>query len=158
MLILALGLMPSLSTAQIFTTLHNFTEGVDGVSPQAGLCLSGNTLYGATEYGGPYDTSTLFALNTSGTGFTNIYNFTALDINGDNSDGNGPDGTLIISGTTLYGASYYGGTNGNGNVFAFNTNGTFTPLFNFSAGNANSIGNYTNSSGANPRDRPDHFR
>ena len=142
-------------TAQTFTTLHSFTEGIDGVSPQAGLITSGNTLYGATEYGGKYYTSTIFALNTSGTGFITLYNFSAKVANGlgidTNSDGSGGDGTLLLSGNTLYGTAFDGGTNGNGTVFALNTNGTsFTTLHSFAATSINSSGVQTNSDGANP--------
>src|ERR1035437_8874500 len=35
-----------------FTPLHVFTCGRDGAFPQAGLVLSGNTLYGTAEAGG----------------------------------------------------------------------------------------------------------
>src|SRR5438105_3212698 len=53
-------------TAQTFTTLHSFLGyPSDGANPHAGLILSGNTLYGATE-------STVFAVNSDGTGFMNL--------------------------------------------------------------------------------------
>jgi uncharacterized repeat protein (TIGR03803 family) len=154
-LIAGLGLMlVGPVTAQTFTNLHSFTLGSDGTSLQAGLVLSGNTLYGATEYGGEYGYSTVFAVNTNGSGFRTVYNFSAEVANSlgikTNSDGNGPDGTLILSGNTLYGTAYYGGTNGNGTVFAVNTNGTFTTLHSFSAGSGSMPQNYTNSDGANP--------
>src|ERR1017187_4312868 len=83
-------------TAQTFTTLHSFTQYVDGDSPQAGLVLVGNTLYGATEYGGESNNSTLFAISTNGLGFQTMYNFSAKTRNAQgsvtNSDGDGPDG------------------------------------------------------------------
>ena len=41
-----------------------------------------------------------------------------------NSDGAGPTTALILSGSTLYGATYFGGTNSVGTVFAVNTDGT----------------------------------
>ena len=138
--------------AQTFTTLHNFTDGIDGVSLQAGLVLSGNVLYGTTEYGGAQGGSTLFAVNTDGSGFRIVYYFSAetpnnLGFNA-NSDAGGSDGTLVLSGNTLYGASYDGGTNGTGAVFAVNTNGTFTLLHTFSAANTNpATGLFTNSDG-----------
>src|SRR6266851_4913594 len=64
-------------TAQTFTTLHSFT-GSDGAVPMAGLVLSSNTLYGTTVNGGTSDNGTVFAVNTDGTGFTNLYSFTAI--------------------------------------------------------------------------------
>ena len=42
---------------------------------------------------------TVFAVNTDGTGFTNLYSFT------DGSDGANPNAGLILSGNTLYGTT-----------------------------------------------------
>jgi uncharacterized repeat protein (TIGR03803 family) len=132
-----------------FTNLHSF-DGYpsDGTDPQAGLVLSGNTLYGTA--------GTVFAINTNGTGFTNLYSFTATsDPYYTNSDGDSPNG-LILSGNTLYGTAAYGGRFGNGTVFAVNINGTgFTNLHSFKAlipYYTNSFGDVfgTNSDGANP--------
>src|SRR6266853_1711896 len=64
--------------AQTFITLHNFSGNSDGANPQAGLFLSGNMLYGTTTYGGSTSNGTVFAVNTAGTSFTNLYNFTGL--------------------------------------------------------------------------------
>src|SRR5262247_263498 len=56
-----------------FTTLYAFMSvpgfpGVndDGGFPQAGLMLSGNTLYGTASYGGGSAVGTVFAVNTDG--------------------------------------------------------------------------------------------
>ncbi len=142
--------------AQTFTTLHYFDDSDygDGSDPQAGLIISGNTLYGATDGGGSAGSGAVFAVNTDGTGFTNLYSFTVTY--GDwqdstNSDGNSPDGTLALSGNTLYGTAFWGGTNGNGTLFGLNTNGTgFTNLHSFAAGVGSFPYNYTNSDGACP--------
>ena len=48
----------------------------DGAYPHAGLILSGNTLYGTAYGGGSSGNGTVFAVNTDGTGFTNLYSFT----------------------------------------------------------------------------------
>ena len=112
-----------------FTTLYSFTGGSDGAHPGAGLILSGNTLYGTAEYGGSSGYGTVFAVNTNGTSFTNLYSFTATS-NYTNSDGADPFGSLILSGNTLYGEATGGGDWGYGMVFAVNTNGTgFTTLY-----------------------------
>jgi uncharacterized repeat protein (TIGR03803 family) len=92
--------------AQTFSTLYSFTNGSDGSAPEAGLILSGNTLYGTAYNGGSADAGTVFKVNTDGTGFATLYSFT----NG--SDGANPQAGLILSGTTLYGTAQYGGTNG----------------------------------------------
>ena len=146
-LIIGFGLiLADLVTAQTFTTLHSFT-GSDGDGPQAGLILSGSTLYGAADSGGASYKGTVFKLNTDGTGFTTLHSFTAL-LNDTNSDGAYPDGTLAFAGNTLYGTAYNGGTSGNGTVFAVNTNGTgIATVHSFTA---TSGLNATNSDGANP--------
>ena len=134
-----------------FTNLHSFTTTVypgyggnrinsDGANPIAGLILSGNTLYGTAHYGGTNGYGAVFAVNTDGTGFTTLYNFTAMSYSGSidkytNSDGAYPWAGLTLSGNTLYGTAYQGGTHGYGTVFALTTNGTgFTNLYNFTGG------------------------
>ncbi|MDR3455913.1 MAG: hypothetical protein P4N60_00590 [Verrucomicrobiae bacterium] len=148
-LLIALALVAAISPAraQVFTNLHSFTTGggpnytnFDGAIPNAGLVLSGNTLFGAAESGGASNCGTIFRLNTDGSGFTNLYSFT----NG--TDGKNPYATLLLSGNTLYGTTYNGGTSTNGTIFRINTNGTgFTSLYSFTR-----MINTTNSDGANP--------
>jgi uncharacterized repeat protein (TIGR03803 family) len=112
-----------------FTNLWNFTDGSDGAYPYAGLILSGNTLYGTAQEGGSSYCGTVFAINTDGTGFTNLWNFT------DGSDGANPFARLILSSNTLYGTASDGGSSYNGTIFAINTDGTgFTTLWNFTGG------------------------
>jgi uncharacterized repeat protein (TIGR03803 family) len=119
----------------------------DGANPQAGLALSGNTLYGTTYQGGSWDHGTVFALNTDGTGFTILHNFADTPYNNTNSDGAHPQAGLILSGDTLYGTANRGGSAGNGTVFAVKTDGTgFTTLHSFTA----TFPYITNSDGANP--------
>src|SRR5438552_8314630 len=97
--------------------LHNFT-GNDGARPEAGLILSGNTLYATAAEGGSSGNGTVFAVNTDGTSFTNLHIFTALSGPlSANSDGAFPDTGLILSDNILYGTAYYGGSSGNGTVF-----------------------------------------
>src|ERR1035437_6777005 len=103
-LIAGLGLIPAgRVTAQTFTTLHSFNYS-DGNFPVAGLILSGNTLYGTAEVGGSSGDGTVFAVNTGGTGFTNLHSFTAFSslYPYGNSDGGYPFAGLILSGNTLY--------------------------------------------------------
>ena len=104
-----------------FTNVHSFGYVVapgygprinaDGAFPNAGLILSGATLYGTTYYGGSSGNGTIFKVSTNGTGFT------VLNIGGN------PQAGLILSGSTLYGTTYYAGNAGSGTVFAVNTNG-----------------------------------
>jgi uncharacterized repeat protein (TIGR03803 family) len=166
-LLLVAALMAGLSlipagrvTAQTFKNLYSFTTAVpnssytiysnsDGAYPLAGLVLSGNTLYGTTSGGGANGSGTVFAVNTDGTGFTNLYSFTAL-INSTNGDGADPQAGLLLSGDTLLGTTSRGGSGGNGTVFAVNNDGLyFTNLHSFTALSAPFGG--TNSDGANPQ-------
>lgn len=144
-----------------FTNLHVFTSlstpfsgtNSDGAGIVGGLALSGNVLYGTAAGGGSFGSGTVFALNTDGTGFTNLYNFTATSNSypNTNNDGAYPNGGLVLSGNTLYGTAYGGGSSGNGTVFAVNTNGTgFTILHTFSAYYPNTY--YYNGDGAWPYD------
>jgi uncharacterized repeat protein (TIGR03803 family) len=155
-LIACLGLLlAGRAAAQTFTVLHTFAvssggsfgdlnvTNSDGANPNAGLVLSGNTLYGTAGYGGSNAFGTVFKVNTDGTGFTNLHTFTS------GSDGANPDnGGLVLSGTILFGAASDGGSSGNGTWFELNTNGIgFTSLFTFPV---TSGPNYTNSYGAGP--------
>jgi uncharacterized repeat protein (TIGR03803 family) len=123
--------------AQNLTTQYNFDGGNDGYQPLASLIASNDTLYGAAFSGGSSGNGALFAINTDGSGFTNIYNFTAtLDPYYTNSDGSAPQASPILSGSIIYGTAYSGGSSGGGTVFAVNTNGTgFSPLYHFTNGN-----------------------
>src|SRR5712671_2253571 len=138
-LIAGLNLIPAgRVAAQTFTILHRF-NGSDGRTPWASLIVSGNTLYGTTAPGGgPWD-GTVFAVNTDGTGFTNLHRFTASSTNSSgvytNSDGTDLEGGLILSGSTLYGTAASGGTSGFGTVFAVGTNGTGFRTLHAFAGN-----------------------
>jgi len=134
-----------------FTNLHEFTPTIADL--KAGLILSGNTLYGTEGLGGISGNGTVFAVNTNGTGLTNLHRFTAAHTNSfgvsTNSDGANPQVGLILSGATLYGTASGGGITGNGTVFAVNTNGTgFRVLHSFTALSGGYYG--TNSEGANP--------
>ena len=119
-----------------FRIVYYFTSPVgaaatnsDGAFPFARLVLSGSTLYGTTIAAGSAGAGAVFAVNTDGSGFTNLHNF-----NGGNG-GSAPHAGLTLSGNTLFGTTSGGGTSGNGTLFALNTDGSgFTTLYSFSGG------------------------
>ena len=159
------------------SVLTNFT----GNDPNGDLVMSGNVLYGTTQ-GYPEDSGTVFAINTDGTGFTNIYTFSTVASGGggggiipggggiilggggigggigggNNADGAYPKAGLILAGSTLYGTTSGGGVNGAGTVFKINLDGTgFTSLFSFAAVTImpESSASGPNSTGAQPGSR-----
>jgi uncharacterized repeat protein (TIGR03803 family) len=164
---LATALGPIQAMAQVFTTLYNFTNGTGGAQSQAGLLLSGNTLFGTASAGGTNISGTAFAVGVGGASFSTLHVFT-LDnpssmptTNSDtwtytnSNDGTDPQSVFVLSGSTLYGTAYSGGTNGCGTVFALNMDGSgFNTLHTFGVITnyfTNSVtGNNTNSDGSYP--------
>ena len=120
-----------------FNILHNFPSGTgDGAIPFGSLTLAGPTLFGLTSHGGSNNNGSVFAINTDGTGYTILYNFGSSLV-----DGIGPNGSLTLSGSALYGMTLAGGSNFFGSVFAINTNGTgYTILHNFAGGSGDGFG------------------
>ena len=114
----------------IETVLHSFGGTSDGADPTWSLTLSGTTLYGMTWQGGTSGWGTIFKFDTKKNVETVLYNF------GGTSDGANPSTSLILSETTLYGMTCWGGAgatyHGNGTVFAFDTKKNVqTVLYNF---------------------------
>src|SRR5450432_1264816 len=135
-LLIPLALLAGVSqtAAQTFTNLHSFISSSDGGNPYGALVLSDGKLYGTANSGGSAGNGAVFAVNTDGTGYTNLHSFAI-------GDGINPYGGLILSGNTLYGMANQGGSHSIGTVFAINTDGTgFTNLHSFAS----------SSDGANP--------
>ena len=107
-----------------FKLLHRFVGGAtDGRTPGdiSTLVVSGSTLYGMTREGGIRNTGTVFRVNTDGSGFKLLHTFL-----GGTNDGAWPiSGSLVLSGSALYGMTPLGGINGtNGTIFKINIDGT----------------------------------
>ncbi len=108
------------------TTLHRFTGGSDGGSPELGDLVfdkAGN-MYG-TASGGDYNNGLVFEMTPSYGGWTNttLYSFTG------SSDGSGPYGTPVFDQAgNLYGTALFGGSYGNGDCIAGNMCGTVYEL------------------------------
>jgi len=103
-----------------YTNLHSFSLGSpdDGSGPYGPVILWGRSLYGTTEQGGRFSTGgTVFKVNTDGTGYTNVYSFTAPSIFSTNIDGATPTAGLVLSDSTLYGTAEQGGFFTGGTVF-----------------------------------------
>jgi uncharacterized repeat protein (TIGR03803 family) len=114
-----------------FSILHNFTSGAgDGSTPGATMVLSGSTLYGMTSQGGSAGVGTVFRISTDGTGFSLLHTFTG------GADGSNPYGSLTLSGSKLYGMAWGGGSASVGTAFSLNTDGTSFSLLHTFAGGA----------------------
>ncbi|MFZ0929444.1 MAG: choice-of-anchor tandem repeat GloVer-containing protein [Syntrophobacteraceae bacterium] len=107
-----------------YAILHSFGDGSvqnDAAQPNGSLILSGSTLYGMTNQGGAVNGGAVFKISTNGSNCAILHSF------GDGSiqnDGTFPMGSLVLSGSTLYGMSSGGGAAGNGVVFKISTNGS----------------------------------
>ncbi len=110
-----------------YQTLYTFGPGGH---PYGALLVAGTNLYGMSYDGGSNSLGNIFVIGTNGGGFTDLHSFT-----GEATDGAYPFGSLIMSGTTLYGVTSQGGSNSVGTVFSMSANGSgFTVLHNFSTG------------------------
>jgi uncharacterized repeat protein (TIGR03803 family) len=101
-----------------FRNLHTFEQAIgsgpyytnsEGIFPKSELVLSSNTLYGTAYGGGSSGVGTVFCLNTNGTGFEVLHDFSGLD-------GENPDAGVLLSGNTLHGTTAFGGI-AHGTVF-----------------------------------------
>ena len=94
-----------------FTALRSFGGSPgDGRYPATILAVSAGVLYGTTTTGGWSTDGTLFKMNTDGTAYFILKQFTG-------SDGAYPSYRLTMSDGTLYGTTYRGGTLDFGTLF-----------------------------------------
>lgn len=103
------------------TLLYKFSGGLDGAYPSGGLVFdaSGN-LYGATRFGGTFDSGIIFELTPNGSGGwqkTTLYNFTG------GTDGSQPNCLIFDHAGNLYGTTLFGGTIGYGVAFELTPDG-----------------------------------
>ena len=114
----ALG--PAFQTSQPFAN--------SGIGPVEGnLTLVGSKLYGTTEFGPSVGPGSIFSMNPDGSDVTILHSFT-----GTGGDGGEPRAGLLLVGSTLYGTTVSGGADGDGTIFAINTDGTgYRVLYSF---------------------------
>ena len=114
-----------------FAIIKDFMDSIEGANPNGDLLMSGSTMYGTTPGGGFYGNGTVFKVNTDGSAFTVLKDFTNA------TDGANYYAGLMLSGTTIYGTTYYGGNYNFGTVFKVETDGSgYTILTSFAGGDA----------------------
>ena len=118
------GTIFSITTAGVFTTLHQFS-GQDGAHSMAPMMLdSDGYFYGTTTEGGSHSLGTIFKISPAG-GFSTVYNFCSQ---ANCADGSFPIGGLLQANDgNLYGTTNLGGTDNYGIVFKLMPYGP-TPL------------------------------
>ncbi len=123
-----------------FANVYSFAASGDGINPRSALVCISNVLYGTTYGGGANYYGILYKINTDGTGYQNVHNFSG------SPDGQNPEGVLIVQSNILYGTTSNGGgvsNNGSGTVFNYDIEG----------GSENILYVFTNTpDGANPYD------
>ena len=116
-------------------------SNIHGIHPYGDLVSDGTYLYGMTYNLGEFNGGNIFRVKNDGTEFTVLHAFSG-SAGGSRDDGRRPAGSLILSGTTLYGMTMYGGDHEKGTIFKIETNGNhFSLLHEFAGGG---------SDGANP--------
>lgn len=94
------------------------------------LVSDGTFLYDVRYDGGINGGGSIFKIKPDGSGYSVIYNFE------DANSGLNPVGTLVLSGSTLYGMTNFGGSNNFGVIYKIEKDGTnFKKLFDFNNSN-----------------------
>ena len=100
-----------------YVRLKSFVSTNEGIT-FGHVALSEATVYCVASAGGVSNLGTVFKVNTDGTGFAVIKQFTNAPAEGAN-----PWGGMVCSGATLYGTTVNGGSNDYGVVFSIGVNG-----------------------------------
>ncbi len=117
----------------IFTNLHDFAGGSDGIHPYGGLAVSGTVVFGTASAGGAKNSGTIWSFDTSSDTFKKLHDFFG-------PEGNSPLGGVAVSGKTVFGTASEAGAHGGpctfgcGTIWSFDTSSdTFKKLHDFSA-------------------------
>ncbi len=111
-----------------YIKLLDFAGSTNGASPEGSLISDGSFLYGMTETGGTNNLGVIFKIKPDGTGFVKLLDFAGV------TNGRGPQGSLLLDGTSLYGMTAFGGTNNLGTIFKIMTDGTgYVKLLDFAS-------------------------
>jgi len=130
------GTVFKITPAGVLTVLHSFCSNqvedtcVDGDEPEGSVIVDGSgSVYGLANDGGNNGYGLLYKI-TAAKAFSGLYPFCGSS---DCLDGERPDGRLVADASgNLYGVTYYGGANGNGEIFKVSvTTKKLTVLYSF---------------------------
>lgn len=109
-----------------FQDIHLFTNLSNNLWRPRAFALSGSTFYGTTQEGGLDEDGGIYKLNTDGTGYQQLFDFTPTT--------GSSTWQPLVSGSTIYGVTYNGGVNDEGTIFSLQTDGTgYQKLHDFTA-------------------------
>ena len=124
------GTVYRLSMSGTLTYLASLDEATTGYYPNGLVQGPDGSLYGTAAYGGTNYDGTIFRVTPDGI-LTTVKHFYY------SSSGEYPRGDLILAADgRMYGTTQYGGSSGNGTVFAFTTNGVFSTVAAFTSGSS----------------------
>ena len=131
-LLVAVFWLAATASAQSFRVVYSFAGVPQDFSGR--LLFQSNSVYGLVA--GLYANGGIFKVDTNGGGYSVIKSFTAPVFDGaaayTNAEGATPLAGLISDGSTLFGTTSQGGTNGKGTIFALKPDGSgFTVLKHF---------------------------
>jgi uncharacterized repeat protein (TIGR03803 family) len=95
------------------------SPGTNGEYPDGSLLYVNGLLFGMTNEGGVNADGNIFSIDTNGSNYKDLWDFSSASSNGEY-----PIGSLITSGGVLYGMTYDGGNFDSGCVFSIDTNGS----------------------------------
>jgi uncharacterized repeat protein (TIGR03803 family) len=114
-----------------FAKLHDFKATSDGRAANVDIAVVGSNIFGTAGSGGKYDRGTIWSFDTNEKTFTKLHDF------GQIGDGVLPKGSVAVVGTNIYGTAEWGGSNGGGTIWSFDTaTSTYTNLYHFQEGTA----------------------
>lgn len=100
-----------------------------GSFPSGSLTRGDFALYGVTDGGGASNLGTVFKINPDGSGFVPLYDFAG------GAAGRVPVGAPVLSGSSLYGMTNFGGASNRGLLYRLDTDGgNYTILHSFAGG------------------------
>lgn len=118
-----------------FIKMIDFGSATVGRLPKGSPAFDGTFLYGMSSDGGSNSNGVFFKVKGDGSGLTSIGNVSGF------TDGPLPEGTLLVSGTTLYGVRSGLGQGRYGGIFKMNNDGTnYSVLHAFSNDSSNPVG------------------